>query len=188
MSKLSDHAKRLREMDSQSVRVGWFPENEYPDGAKVAAIMAQNEFGGAIQVPARQQVINRTIGADGEFKNGGRFVKGKNANFQSIHEVPAHTVVIPARPLMRTAAEAAQPVLAEAIPKDAAAVLNGRITASQAIARIGERVVKSISQILHTNNFQRNAPSTIRQKGFDKPLVDSGHAGQSVTYKVGGGE
>lgn len=64
---------------------------------KYAAI---HEYGGTINMPARQQEINNRVSASGDFKKG--FSKQKNSNFSRTVKVGAHTIVMPERSYLRS--------------------------------------------------------------------------------------
>lgn len=94
------------------------------------------------------------------------------------------TATQPARPLLRTVFKENEEYLRSMTPKFAKAVMEGRVTPEEPLKDVGEYLVAKISEKLQNNGFERNAISTIKKKGFDKPGVDSGHAGQSVQAKV----
>ncbi len=53
-SNIDKLAKQLKDAHKASVQAGWFESAKYQDGAPVAGIMAQNEFGNSkIGIPAR---------------------------------------------------------------------------------------------------------------------------------------
>ena len=69
----------------------------------------------------------------------------------------------------------------------AALALNMQLTdnnASVALGRVGEGIKGQLQQSIVETNSPPLAPSTVRRKGFDKPLVDTGHMLNSVAYEV----
>ena len=186
MSKgLAQHIASLHAMQGTEVRVGWFEENKYANGQSVAGIMAQNEYGGAIAVPARTTTIYRSVDEKtGDFKNGGKFVKASKSNFATTHEVPAHTITIPSRPLMRQTASVVNQKIGGFLNRRVADVMKGKLEAEQVPKLIGEAVLNEISNQFKSGGFVPNAPSTVAKKGFNKPLIDSAIASQSVQAKV----
>lgn len=63
-------------------------------------------------------------------------------------------------------------------------------TVEEALSRLGVTAKALIQAEIVNGGFEPNAPSTIKKKGSDKPLIDSGTMRQSVTYvvrKEGGG-
>lgn len=53
---------------------------------------------------------------------------------------------------------------------------------------IGEHMRGQIVQSINTWTDPPNAPYTVRMKGFQKPLVDSGQLMRSISFEVGGDE
>lgn len=64
------------------------------------------------------------------------------------------------------------------------AVIERRMTPTQALGLFGERVVADMRAKIRSGVAPANAPSTIEQKGSSKPLIDTGQFVQSITYKV----
>ena len=59
-------------------------------------------------------------------------------------------------------------------------VISGRKTAEQVFKEIGLFQKGLIQKKITDGSFEPNAPSTIRQKKSDKPLIDTGRMRQSV--------
>lgn len=53
---------------------------------------------------------------------------------------------------------------------------------------IGEHMRGQIVQSINTWTDPPNAPYTVRMKGFNKPLVESGQLMRSISFEVGGDE
>ena len=58
------------------------------------------------------------------------------------------------------------------------------MSAQQALNRYGVIVKGLIQQEIVDGGFAPNAPSTIRSKGSEQPLIDTGHMRQSVNYVI----
>jgi hypothetical protein len=56
--------------------------------------------------------------------------------------------------------------------------------AAKTLTLVGETVAGQLRQSIVDTNEPALAESTIRRKGFDKPLVDTGHMLNSVDYEV----
>ncbi len=56
--------------------------------------------------------------------------------------------------------------------------------AAKTLAQVGEVVAGQLRQSIRDTNFPPLAESTIARKGFDKPLVETGHMFNSVDYEV----
>lgn len=63
-------------------------------------------------------------------------------------------------------------------------VAEGTMTAEVALARTGAVAAGGVQKYIPEGVFIPNAPSTVKKKGSDKPLIDSGHLRQSITYVV----
>ena len=78
------------------------------------------------------------------------------------------TINIPSRPFMRKSVD------------DNKDEISGRKTAEQVFKEIGLFQKGLIQKKITDGSFEPNAPSTIRQKKSDKPLIDTGRMRQSV--------
>ena len=148
-------------------------------------VAAIQEFGATIQHPARQQTIFRKLAAEGTgFLRQGRFVKRSESNFSTTHAVPAHAVVIPPRPFFRQMIAANGkswgPEMAKLLRADDFDPL-------KALAQMGALIAGQLVKSIQGFTSPPNAPSTIRRKGFAKPLIDTGLMWQSVDYSVQSG-
>lgn len=52
-------------------------------------------------------------------------------------------------------------------------------------SEVGEQMVKNMKKAILRSEYPRNAPSTIKKKGFDFPLVEHWDMYHNLTYKVG---
>ena len=90
---------------------------------------------------------------------------------------------IPERPFMRQSWENHEPELKQ-ICQQANNVIAQGGTAEAACKMIGVAGVGIIQEEIGEGSFAPNAPSTIRKKGSDHPLIDTGRMRQSVKYVV----
>lgn len=176
----------LRALQGHEVQVGWFASDRYPAekgqtvGIPVAKIARLQEFGGSIEHPGGTAYIPDAI-----VKNkavGARFVTKLFPGSFSL--TGAHTINIPARPFMRQAYANFQLNAAKLQQKVIGKLINGQLTAQQALNQIGMELENQIVKSIKTGQWTPNAASTIKKKGFDKPLVESGHLWQTVNSKV----
>lgn len=56
--------------------------------------------------------------------------------------------------------------------------------ATRALQLMGEGIKGQIQNEINNGSFTPLKPATVRRKGFDKPLVDTGHMVNSVDYEV----
>lgn len=148
-----------------SVKAGFFKTATEADGTPIAAIAAVQEFGAVVR------------GREG------------------------HTIVIPPRPFLRqTVAHhrtAWVRLLANALKAslrtpgragDTQHVLQTLVqrlsSPTQALTTVGKAMQTDITQTIHQTHTPPNAPATIRHKGFDKPLVETGTLQNSVSFQV----
>jgi hypothetical protein len=170
------------------VNVGFLEGATYPEsegGLPVAAVAAVQEYGGSITVPEHTTTINRNITKSGDLKNGGKFVKAEKANYQTQHIVPEYTITIPARPYFRSMIAANK---GDWGPQLGKIIKSSNYDSNVALGRMGENVKGQLQQSIRDMKDPPNAKSTVAQKGFDDPLVKSGHMLNSVDWEVKGGE
>ena len=99
----------------------------------------------------------------------------------AVNEFGAPTKGIPARPFMRNTIAAHQ----SEWPKAAAALLKANdYDAKRTLAQVGEGIKGQMQDTIRAGVPPPNAPSTIRAKGFDSPLIDTGFMWQHITSEV----
>jgi len=178
-AKLREIAEKVGK--ANTVRIGFLENATYPDGTPVALVAATNEYGGTVTVPAHDVTVNRKVKKDGEFANDGRFVKEADSNFQTTHHVDEYTVAIPARPYFRNMIQNHKGEWGPALGK---IVKAADYDSAVALGRLGEMVRDQLRDSIREFSDPPNAKSTVRKKGFDKPLVDSSHMLNTADYEV----
>lgn len=103
------------------------------------------------------------------------------AMIAAIQDGGAPSVGIPPRPFFRNMIAAKQAEWPDAI---AGLIVANGYDARRTLEQIGEAIAGQLRQSLIDTNAPALAPSTIRRKGFAKPLVDSGHMLNSIGYEV----
>ena len=91
------------------------------------------------------------------------------------------TATIPARPFFRNTIAEKQDEWAD----NAASILqhtDGDV--GMALALIGESVKGDIVETIQNFNEPENAPSTVKKKGFNKPLIDTGDLWRAIQSEV----
>lgn len=94
------------------------------------------------------------------------------------------TSTIPARPFFAQTVQVHEEEIREAAVSEAAKVLRGNEKAQQAFREIGTDVQKKVQKRIDEGQFVPNAPSTIKRKGHDHPLIDTGTMRDSISYTV----
>ena len=92
---------------------------------------------------------------------------------------------IPARPFVRLTFEEHNKEWHDEADTQLTAMVNGGKTANGALNAVGRRMAKDIKSIIgDTSKLRHNAPATIRKKGFDKPLYETGKLKAAIDFKV----
>ncbi|EMW9885859.1 hypothetical protein AAFW11_001380 [Salmonella enterica] len=178
--KLKQAADSLK--SGKSLKVGFLEGATYPDGTPVAYIAAIQEFGGSAVIPAREQTLHfRYNERTGEI--GHRFVKAGKGNFAQDVVIPEHTVTIPSRPFFRKMIEHKSPEWGE---KMATFLRTNDFDTATALVYMGEHIKGQLQMSIRDWESPPNAASTVRQKGFNNPLIENGDMMRSVDYSVDG--
>lgn len=138
----------------------------------VAQLGAIQHFGADINHPGGTRYV---IGDDGK----ARFVSNSFTGPVSGVTQP-HAIKIPARRWLDTGAESGTKEILGAV-RDG--IKDGR-DSRQIIAMAGNEAEGAIRQYMRDLKSPPNAASTVRKKGSNNPLIDSGNLVQSVTSKV----
>lgn len=166
-------AKTLAQLERKSVKVG-IQANE---DAELLTIAGANEFGADIDHPGGTPYIITATGV--------RFVS-KTAPI--VHGITKpHKIIIPARPFIRQTFEKRFEELKKIGFQFGGLIIDEKMTLDQALELWGDKFVSFIrSEIAEGDNFEANAPATIRKKGADKhPLQDSGRLQLALKAVVG---
>ena len=86
--------------------------------------------------------------------------------------------------LVEIALQVHEEEIREAAVSEAAKVLRGNEKAQQAFREIGTDVQKKVQKRIDEGQFVPNAPSTIKRKGHDHPLIDTGTMRDSISYTI----
>lgn len=94
------------------------------------------------------------------------------------------TSTIPARPFFAQTVQVHEEEIREAAVSEVSQALLGEKDSQQAFEVIGEDVRKKVQNRIDEGQFVPNAPSTIRRKGHDHPLIDTGTMRDSISYTI----
>ena len=90
---------------------------------------------------------------------------------------------IPSRPFLRIAAEKND--WAKLAQQVGGRVIDGTMAAEQGLDLIGNKMVGDIQQVIGNRSLLApNAPATVRRKGSDAPLIDTGQLRQAISFEV----
>jgi hypothetical protein len=95
-----------------------------------------------------------------------------------------HTIVIPPRPFIRQPFDNSKEKLIKAAEQLMAKIVDGTIDRHGALEVLGDVLLIEIRKSINNREYEPNAPSTIRKKGSDMPLVDTGRLLQSLKIEV----
>lgn len=174
---IEKHIAALKAMGkTRTVEAGWFASDRY--GGKAVTERKKSKKTGKV---TKKRVIkasaNGTVGIQVAkvariMEFGATITRGKAK------------IVIPARPFMRGAwrkFSADRKKIQASIAKQ---IIEKKITPQQALAQIGLILEGYIANSIRRGGWKGNAASTIARKGFDKPLIDTGHLWKSLSSKV----
>lgn len=168
-------AKTLKGMSSKTVKVGI----QASEDSELLTIANANEFGADIDHPGGTPYI---------IVKGGkaRFVKKGTPNIVGITK--PHKIIIPSRPFIRGTFDKRIKELQEIGVDLGGLVIDDKLLLKQALETWGDKFVAFIrNEIAEGNNFEPNAPATIRMKGGGKhPLQDSGRLQQALKAVIFG--
>lgn len=109
-----------------------------------------------------------------------------NAELAAVHEFGTLDGHIPARPFIGGTYDVKREDYVKMIRKGLDKVLIGKQTIEGLLGRVGLKFASDVKKTVIGSEFQLlpNAPETIRRKGSDVPLVDTGRLVNSVTHEV----
>lgn len=157
-------ARKLKEiidkMGGGILKVGFLEGATYPDGTPVASVAFWNEFGS----------IHST----------------ESSGAGDTPEKGVHVLnVTPARPFFRTMIAEKSPAWPAQMAKLAKST---NYDGPRVLALMGEQIDGDLKKSINDFSDPPLAPSTIKAKGFDKPLIDTSHMVNSTGYQVSEGD
>lgn len=104
----------------------------------------------------------------------------------AVHEFGLNEM--PKRSFLRSAYDENKPAINAMVDKIATGAITG-MSVDTAINQLGNVVQGMVQKKIVDGPFKANAPATIKRKGSDRPLIDTGHLRQSIRYVIekGGG-
>lgn len=120
-----------------------------------------------------------------------------NASLMYIHTHGSPLNNIPARPVVEPGIMAAKDLIVPELGRAARALISSvdwgtgkgnaapdADAAEKHLNRAGMIAANAVKRYFTEGDLEPNAPSTIREKGSDRPLIDTGELRRSVTYIV----
>lgn len=108
------------------------------------------------------------------------------ATIAAVNEFGTADGHIPARPFLRPGVENRAEMYLRLVEKDLPDIVDGKYPMSRLMNRLGTLARDGVKQAINDTHTPENAESTIRQKGSDHPLIDTGIAGLlgAINYVV----
>ena len=172
----------LKEMERRlksggGLEVGFMEGSQEKNGLPIPLVAYWNEYGDTYTIPAHDVTVYRSVNKKGAFNKKGRFVKKAKANFITTHRVEAVTVTRPPRPFFRT-------MIAENNDhwgKDFVKILKKKkFNVDHSLEVLGLQLEGELLKSVKSNAFAPLAKSTIRKKGNDQQLIDSGLMAKAI--------
>lgn len=129
------------------------------------------------------------FGADIDHPGGTRYVVGQDGKSRFVRNdfvgpvtgvTKSHKITIPARPWLDVGVKSATKELIETVREG----IEDGMDSKRIMSRVGETAARAAEDYMIKLKTPPNAPSTIKRKGSDNPLVDSGNLHQSITSSV----
>ena len=119
-------------------------------------------------------------------QDGDKTFDGKEslAYVASLHEFGSPGGKIPERSFIRTAIDKNERKINNLSDRLALKILDGSVTVRGALDLIGLSVTGMIQEQITDGDYVPLSPATIKKKGSDKPLIDTGHMWQSVHHVI----
>lgn len=90
---------------------------------------------------------------------------------------------IPSRPFIRGSVDNNKEKIGQFMVQEASEIQQGK-SAAQVLKAVGVFQKGVVQEEITNGNFVPNLPATIKRKGSDKPLIDTGRMRQSVQYTI----
>lgn len=141
----------------------------------MAQLAAVHEFGATIEHPGGTPYIVR---------NGKAIFLRKGSSGPSVQFTKPHKIVIPQRSFLRATVDEGMDQIQQLINEELNAIVQGQRSPGQSANRIGLVLQGMIQKRISDGIAPANAAATIKRKGSDKPLVDTGVLKGSITFLV----
>lgn len=174
--------KQVKELESSKVDIGVQSGSGSENGLDIAQLAAIHEFGKMIDVPPRHTKTYWKVKKNGDLKKG--FAKKSKANFEMRHQVRGYTIKIPARPFMRRTFDVGKGEIIQYISKAFDRLLKRSLSAPQLLQLVGQKYERMTKQKLTEGPWAPNAPSTVKKKKSNRPLIDTGRLRASIRYII----
>ena len=136
-----------------------------------------------------KRIMNSIQALNGkEIKAGVLESAGNESNGQSIAQVAIWneygTKKIPSRPFVTIATDVSKGWMSKT-ETEISKIMSNRASVDGSLDAIGNKMKTDIQKVIgDKGKLAPNAPSTIRRKGHDKPLIDTGKLKEAINFEV----
>jgi hypothetical protein len=173
------HIDALRALGkANEVEAGWFDSARYKAG-KTSGGTVKDKDGNKVKLKDREidpKKVGMSIAWVMRIQNFGATIKRKNGKI----------IRIPPRPFMQLAYSNFLKRRKKIQARLAEDLLKGKVKPEKVLGQIGLELEGCIVDAIRDGDWEPNAKSTVEQKGFDKPLIDTSQAWQGVASSVNG--
>lgn len=106
------------------------------------------------------------------------------AQIGAAHEFGVPKLGIPERPWLRPGIRSGTEDYIRLNRRNIIRIMKGEMTGAQALQQLGAMAVGKVQKYIRNGVFAPLKAATIRRKGSDKPLIDTGQMMQSITFVV----
>ncbi len=170
---------KMKNPEGNAVDIGVFGEN----GSDEVIIAGAQEFGAKIDHPGGTSYGYRT---EAEAKAGKVRFMATGEGYMQLGVTEAHEIKIPERPFIRKTFDDEKEGINQQVDKAKVDIVLGKVDKETFLKRLGLFFQKKVVEKIDSSKSwaEPNAPSTIRAKGSDHPLVDEGRLRQSITHRL----
>ena len=156
--------KELKELCGMEVRVGFQRDKEY-------------------YPPRKTKKENKEDGKEKKDEQKQEEKKIDVCDVAAWNELGVPSKNIPSRPFLRKSVDENKEKIEAFLTLQAKRVVNG-VPAADVLKETGAFQVSLIQEKIKNGSYEENKEATIKRKGSDKPLIDTGRMRQSVHYVI----
>jgi len=91
---------------------------------------------------------------------------------------------VPERSFIRSTMDEMDGKLKKEMADEKINIIIGKTSIAKALGTFGEKITSAIKKKITDIQDPPNAPSTVKRKGSDNPLIDTGRMRQSIAWKI----
>lgn len=181
--------KELDQLDAYSLQIGIFSEQD----SFIQMVAGVHEFGLTIHPKGKYLTIPTKEAGDRSARDIPGLFKPKGKNILAVADKSGKLTVmfylkeevrIPERSFIRSTFDEKSNKWGTLFEGWIDDIVQGELTAEQVYERLGSVIQSDIQMTIRNLYEPSNAPATVKRKGTNNPLIDTGKLRQSVTWKV----